>query len=53
VPQAADIPGHGVIDVAPGGLKDADVEKVVRGVGTALVEVVARIGTSDRGSLAA
>jgi hypothetical protein len=52
VPQAADIPGHGVVD-AEGGLKDADVEKAVRGVGTALAEVVARIGTSGRGSLAA
>jgi hypothetical protein len=38
---------------AEGGLKDADVEKAVRGVGTALAEMVTRIGRSDRGSLAA
>jgi chromate reductase len=38
---------------AEGGLKDADVEKAVRGVGTALAEMVARIGTSGRGNLAA
>jgi chromate reductase len=38
---------------AEGGLKDADVEKAVRGVGKALAEMVTRIGTSDRGSLAA
>jgi len=38
---------------AEGGLKDANVEKAVRGVGTALAEMVARIGTSNRGSLAA
>jgi chromate reductase, NAD(P)H dehydrogenase (quinone) len=38
---------------AEGGLKDADVEKAVRSVGKALAEMVTRIGTSDRGSLAA
>ena len=38
---------------AEGGLKDADAEKAVRGVGTALAEMVTRIGRSDRGSLAA
>src|SRR6202023_3072682 len=34
---------------AKGGLKDADVEKAVRGVGAALAEMVIRIGTRDRG----
>ena len=38
---------------AEGGLKDANVERAVRGVGTALAEMVTRIGTCDRGSLAA
>ena len=38
---------------AGGDLKDADVERAVRGVGAALAEMVTRIGTSDRGSLAA
>jgi chromate reductase, NAD(P)H dehydrogenase (quinone) len=38
---------------AEGGLKDADVEKAVRGVGAALAEMVTRFGTRDRGSLAA
>jgi chromate reductase, NAD(P)H dehydrogenase (quinone) len=35
---------------AEGGLKDADGEKAVRGVGTALAEMVTRIGASGRGS---
>ena len=43
---------HQLFD-AEGGLKDASIEKAVRGVGTALAEMVARIGTSSRGSLAA
>ena len=38
---------------AEGGLKDADVERAVRGVGAALAQMVSRIGTSGRGSLAA
>jgi chromate reductase, NAD(P)H dehydrogenase (quinone) len=38
---------------AEGGLKDANVEKAVRGVGAALAEMLTRIGTCDRGSLAA
>jgi NAD(P)H-dependent FMN reductase len=38
---------------AEGGLKDADVERGARGVGAALAEMVGRIGTGDRGSLAA
>ena len=38
---------------AEGGLKDADVEKAVRGVGAVLAEMVTRIGASGRGSLAA
>jgi chromate reductase, NAD(P)H dehydrogenase (quinone) len=38
---------------AEGGLKDANVESAVRSVGTALAEMVVRIGTGDRGSLAA
>jgi NAD(P)H-dependent FMN reductase len=37
---------------AEGG-KDANVERAVRGVGAALAEMVTRIGTCDRGSLAA
>ena len=43
---------HQLFD-ADGGLKDADVEKAVRGVGAALAEMIARIGTSGRGGLAA
>ena len=43
---------HQLFD-ADGGLKDADVEKAVRGVGAALAGMVTRIGTRDRGSLAA
>ena len=43
---------HQLFD-AEGGLKDADVEKAVRGVGAALAEMVTRIGASGRGSLAA
>ena len=38
---------------AEGGLKDANVETTVRDVGAALAEMVTRIGTCDRGSLAA
>ena len=38
---------------AEGGLKDANVESAVRSVGVALAEMVIRIGTGDRGSLAA
>jgi chromate reductase, NAD(P)H dehydrogenase (quinone) len=38
---------------AEGGLKDANVERAVRGVGASLAEMVTRIGTCDRGSLAA
>jgi NAD(P)H-dependent FMN reductase len=38
---------------AEGGLKDADVEKAVRGVGAVLAEMVARTGASGRGGLAA
>jgi chromate reductase len=38
---------------ADGGLKDANVEGAVRGVGAALAEMVTRIGTCDRGSFAA
>jgi chromate reductase, NAD(P)H dehydrogenase (quinone) len=38
---------------ADGGLKDANVERAVRGVGAALAEMLARIGASDRSSLAA
>lgn len=38
---------------AEGGLKDANVERVVRGVGAALAEMATRIGTNDRGRLAA
>lgn len=38
---------------AEGSLKDANVESAVRSVGAALAEMVIRIGTSDRGSLAA
>jgi hypothetical protein len=34
-------------------LKDANVETTVRDVGAALAEMVTRIGTRDRGSLAA
>jgi chromate reductase, NAD(P)H dehydrogenase (quinone) len=37
---------------AESGLKDANVERAVRGVGAALAEMVTRIGTGDRGSLA-
>jgi chromate reductase, NAD(P)H dehydrogenase (quinone) len=36
-----------------GGLKDANVERAVHVVGAALAEMVARIGTRDRGGLAA
>src|SRR3984893_9584788 len=36
-----------------GGLKDANVERAIRAVGAALAEMVTRIGTSDRSSLAA
>ena len=43
---------HQFLD-AEGGLTDADVEKAVRGVGAAVAEMVTRIGTHDRGSLAA
>jgi NAD(P)H-dependent FMN reductase len=43
---------HQFLD-AEGGLTDADVEKAVRGVGAAVSEMVTRIGTRDRGSLAA
>jgi len=43
---------HQLFD-AEGGLKDADVEKAVRGVGAALAGMVTRIGTRDRASLAA
>ena len=38
---------------AEGDLKDANVERAVRGVGAALAEMATRIGTSDRGGLAA
>jgi chromate reductase, NAD(P)H dehydrogenase (quinone) len=38
---------------AEGGIKDANIESAVRSVGAALAEMVIRIGTSDRGSLAA
>lgn len=38
---------------AEGGLKDANVERAVRGVGAALAEMVTKIGTCDRGNLAA
>ena len=38
---------------AEGGLKDANVESAVRGVGAALAEMISRIGASDRSSLAA
>jgi chromate reductase, NAD(P)H dehydrogenase (quinone) len=38
---------------AEGGLKDANVESAVRGVGAALAEMVVRIGIYDRSSLAA
>ena len=38
---------------AEGSLKDANVESAVRRVGAALAEMVIRIGTGDRGSLAA
>jgi NAD(P)H-dependent FMN reductase len=38
---------------AEGGLKDGTVESAVRRVGAALAEMVIRIGTGDRGSLAA
>jgi len=38
---------------AEGGLKDANVESAVRSVGAALAEMVIRIATGDRGSLAA
>jgi hypothetical protein len=38
---------------AEGGLKDADVEKAVRGLGAVLAEMVVRTGASGRGSLAA
>jgi hypothetical protein len=34
-------------------LKDANVERAVRGVGAALAEMATKIGTCDRGSLAA
>jgi chromate reductase len=43
---------HRLFD-AEGGLKDVNVESAVRGVGAALAEMVARIGTRDRGSPAA
>jgi chromate reductase len=43
---------HQFLD-AEGGLTDAGVEKAVRGVGAAVAEMVTRIGTGDRGSLAA
>src|SRR6202171_5095414 len=38
---------------AEGGLKDANVESAVRGVGAALAEMVTRIGRCDRSSFAA
>jgi chromate reductase len=38
---------------AEGGLKDANAEKAVRAVGTALAEMISRIGAGDRSSLAA
>jgi chromate reductase len=38
---------------AEGGLKDANVESAVRGVGAAVAEMVVRIGIYDRSSLAA
>ena len=38
---------------AEGGLKDADVERAVRGVGAGLAQMISRIGTSGQGSLAA
>jgi chromate reductase len=43
---------HQLFD-ADGGLKDANVESAVRGVGAALAEMVTRIGTCDRSSFAA
>ena len=42
--------GHQAFD-AEGGLKDANVEKAVRGTGAALAATVINIGTFDRVSV--
>jgi len=38
---------------ADGGLKDANAERAVRGVGAALAEMITRFGTRDRSRFAA